>query len=268
MDIVYSIEQLHQKSAEIRSWRLGFITNFYLDSVKHGIWISNGHCKTECMGKTLFIIKTSPVFWNVFYCSTTLDDFRNDLSSFIAAHPGITMMFDIVGKDSQCHPMVELLKGVGCKEAASLVRMTRMADPLDYSPDSSVRVASMQDIPQVSHLLHKYFNDQLEQIPYDEELSDLARMGHILLCEENGTVSGFSIFEMNNTTLTLRYWFTHPDFRQNKVGSRLLRRVLEEGRGTKRQLLWVIQTNDNAIQRYKHYDFKEENMYDYVMQYN
>ena len=79
---------------------------------------------------------------------------------------------------------------------------------------------------------------------------------------------GHLIFELSASTLYLRYWFTHPDYRDKKVGSRLLRRFFEEGKDTKRQLFWVIRTNENAIKRYKHYGFTEENMYDFVMQYN
>lgn len=268
MDKVKSIEQLQQQSAEIRALRRGFFTNFFLDPVKHGLWIEKGNCYMERVGNTLFIIKKSPTFWNVFYCSTTLDDFGNDLSGFLAEHNETTLMFDIVGRDVQCQPVVELFQGKGCNEATSLVRMTRMAEPFDYVPDATIRKATAADIPQVSHLLHEYFNAQNEQIPYDEELMDYARQGHILVCEEQDRMAGFLIYELNATTLYLRYWFTHPAFRDNKVGSRLLRRFFEEGRDTKRQLFWVIRTNENAIKRYRHYGFVEENMYDYVMQYN
>ena len=76
----------------------------------------------------------------------------------------------------------------------------------------------------------------------------------------------FLIYELNATTLYLRYWFTHPDYRDTKVGSRLLRRFFEEGKDTKRQLFWVIRTNENAIVRYRPYGFAEENMFDYVFE--
>jgi len=265
---VISIEQLQQQSAEIRSLRRGFITNFFLDPVKHGWWIEKGDCYTERIGSTLFVIKKSPTFWNVFYCTTTLDDFSHDLSSFLAEHSGTTLMFDIVGRDVQCQPMVELFQSKGCKEVTSLVRMTRMTTTMEYTPDNSIRKATEKDIPEVSHLLHTYFDERTEQIPYDEELMDYARQGHVLVCEEGGKIAGFLIYEMNATTLYLRYWFTHPDYRDKKVGSRLLRRFFEEGKDTKRQLFWVIRSNENAIKRYRHYGFAEENMYDYVMQYN
>ena len=268
MERIQSIEQLQQQSAEIRALRRGFLTNFFLDPVKHGLWIKKGDCMDERVGSTLFIIKLSPTFWNVFYCSTSLEEFGNDLSVFLAKYPSTTMMFDIVGRDIQCQPMVELFKGKDCKEVTSLVRMTRIAEPFDYMSNATVRKATVTDIPHVSRLLHEYFDVQTEQIPYDEELLDYACQGHVLICEEQGRMAGFLIYELNATTLYLRYWFTHPDYRDRRVGSRLLRRFFEEGRDTKRQLFWVIRSNMNAIKRYRHYGFVEENMYDYVMQYN
>ncbi|MBO4654855.1 MAG: GNAT family N-acetyltransferase [Bacteroidales bacterium] len=268
MKKVKSIEQLQQQSAEIRSLRCGFITNFFFDPVKHGLWIAKGDCHSERKENTLFIIKQSPKFWNVFFCSTTIEDFSHDLSSFMSEYPDTTMMFDIVGRDIQCQPLVEMFLGKGYKEATSLVRMTKMTTPLGYTADNSIRKATEQDIPVVSELLHTYFDEQTEQIPYDDELMDYAHQGHILICEEENRITGFLIYELNTTTLYLRYWFTHPDYRDKKVGSRLLRRFFEEGKNTKRQLFWVIRTNENAIVRYRHYGFAEENMFDYVMQFN
>lgn len=268
MDLVKSIEQLQQQSAEIRGLRRGYITNFFLDPIKHGIWIKKGDCYVERIDNTLFIIKKSLTFWNVFYCSTTLDDFSHDLTCFLSEYTGTTLMFDIVGRDIQCQPVVEVFRSKGSHEATSLVRMTRIAEPFDYTPDTSIRKATSADISEVSKLLNEYFNPQNEQIPYYEELLDYARQGHVLVCEEEGHMVGFLIYELNATTLYLRYWFTHPDFRDKKVGSRLLRRFFEDGKNTKRQLFWVIRSNENAIKRYKHYGFTEENMYDFVMQFN
>ncbi len=268
MQPAQSIEQLRALSSEVRALRKGFLTNFYLDEAKHAIWISKGDCFIEHIGETLFIIKPSPTFWNVFYCSTTNEQLSSDIHQFQLAHAGQTMMFDVVGREAQCQPLVEMFRENGCIEATSLVRMIRLADPMDYTEDASIRLASESDIPIVSQLLHDYFDARTEQIPYDEELEDYACQGHVLICEEQGCVAGFLIYELNATTLYLRYWFTHPDFRDRKVGSRLLRRFLEEGKDTKRQIFWVIRTNENAIKRYKHYGFKEENMFDYVMQYD
>ena len=263
MKKINSIEQLQQQLGEARKHR--FVTNFFLDPFKHAVWITKGDCYTEIVGDTLFVIRTDKGFWNVFYSSFNNETLSSDIKSLIAKYPEQTIMFDIVGREVQCKPIVDILKELGFKEATSLVRMNRMAEPFDYVSDDSIRKAYDTDIPHISNLLHEYFNPQNEQIPYDDELIDYANQGHVLVCEENGRMAGFLIYELSNTTLYLRYWFTHPDFRDKKVGSRLLRKFFDEGKDTKRQLLWVIRTNENAIKRYRHYGFKEENMYDYVL---
>ena len=265
MEKVKSIEQLQRLLTAIRALRQGYLTNFFLDPVKHGMWIMKGDCWFKRMGATLFIVKRSSSFWNVFYCTTTLEELKNNLYKFIESYYATKMMFDIVGRDVQCQPIVKLFRDVGCQEATSLVRMTRIAEPLDYIFDDTIRKATYIDIQKISMLLHTYFDAHTEQIPYDEELIEYAHRGHILVCEEHNNIEGFLIYEQNISTLYLRYWFTHPKFRDRKVGSRMLRRFFEEGRNTKRQMFWVICSNDNAIKRYKHYGFKEENMYEFIL---
>lgn len=263
---IRSIEQLQQQVAGARKQR--FITNFFLDPEKHSVWIARGDCYTKQVGETLFIIRVEKGFWNVFYSSTTIEQLAKDLQFLFAEYNNQTMMVDVVGRDMQCLSIVEMMKELGCKEATSLVRMTRVGEPLDYIPDPTVRTATLEEVSLVFDLLHQYFDAQLEQLPYEEELMDFARQGHLLVCEEEGVIAGFLIYELNATTLYLRYWFTSPAFRDKRIGSRMFRRVFEEGKGTKRQILWVIRTNENAIKRYRHYGFKDENMYDFVMRYN
>lgn len=265
---VESLDCLATTIAEIRSLRQGFITNFFLDAAKHGLWISKGVCFAERINSTVFIVKRFDLFWNVFFCSTTLNQLRCDLKRFQMNHGGQSMVFDIVGREEQCLPIVAALQESQGKVITSLVRMIRLAEPFDYIPDPSIRKATEEDIPRVSQFLHSFFDARTEQIPYDEELKNFVLEGHVLLCKDDDEETGFLIYEQNNTTLYLRYWFTHPDYRDRKVGSRLLRRFFEEGKATKRQLLWVIRSNENAIKRYRHYGFEEENMYDYVLQFN
>lgn len=268
MQAVVSFEDLQQQVGGIRSLQLGFVTNYYPDADKHSLWIQKRDCYAERVGKTLFVIKKSPTFWNVFYCSTTKEELGDDLSLFLLKYNDRTMVFDIVGKKEQCLPLVGLFQEKGLTNSTSLVRMIRITAPVDYTSDSAIKQATVADIPKISRLLHVYFDEQTKQIPYDEELMEYRSHGHVLVCEENGLIVGFLIFEKNASTLYLRYWFTHPKFRNRKVGSKLLRRFFEEGRETRRQLFWVMRNNENAIVRYRHYGFVEENMYDYVMQYN
>lgn len=263
MDRLFSLEQLQSLLGEVRKQR--FITNFYLDPYKHGIWIAKGDCYVEKKGETLFVIRQGDGFWNVYFSSTNLAQFALDIKELVEENSGQIIMVDIVGRNTQCLPIVEMMKQNGFNMATSLVRMTKMTEEMECVCDTNIRKASKEDLSSVSCMLHEYFNAKTEQIPYDEELMEYIGQGHVLVCQEHGVISGFLVYEMNASTLYLRYWFTHPDYRDRKVGSRLLRQFFEEGKHTKRQLLWVIRTNENAIVRYKHYGFNEENMYDYVM---
>ena len=263
-----SFEELQKEIAEIRALRLGSLTNFFPDVVKHSLWIDKGDFYTERVNSTLFIIKQSASFWNVFYYTTNMKALEIDLNLFQIKHSDETLIYDLVGREAQCQPIVGLFSKSGCKVATSFVRMSRKTEQMVYTPDSTIRYATGEDLMVISKHLHQYFNEQTEQIPYDEELLNYINQKHVLVCEENGFLTGFLIFELNNTTLYLRYWFTHPQYRDKKVGSRLLRRFFEEGKDTKRQLFWVIKTNENAIVRYRHYGFVEEDMHDYVMQHN
>jgi GNAT superfamily N-acetyltransferase len=78
-------------------------------------------------------------------------------------------------------------------------------------------------------------------------------------------IAGFIIYQLVGVTLYLRYWFVSPLFRDRKFGSKLFNYFLLKGKDSKRQLFWVIQTNENAISRYKHYGFKEEKIYNFVL---
>ena len=268
MQKVPSFDDLQRQIAEIRALRLGMLTNFFPNPERHGLWIGKGDCFTERLGNTLFVIRKSPAFWNVFYCAATEEGLEQDLKAFVSRNPGVPMVLDIVGREVQCRPLTALFTAAGWKEAASFVRMTRMTEPMAYTPDASVRPASGSDLPRISGLLRRFFDERTEQLPYNEELAIFADRKQILVCEVDGMLAGFLIFELSTATLCLRYWFTHPDLRGRKVGSRLLRRMLDQGKDTRRQLLWVMRTNTEAIGRYRHYGFAEEDMVDHVMQYD
>ena len=271
VDII-SISQIHEAIAAIRNLRNGFVTNFYLDEEKHCAWICTGKFRMQQMEKSIFFLldhedgrDIEDYFTNLFYVSTSYEQVSADIQSLSEVYSYDQYVIDVVGRDSQCQTAVDALFRVGAKQAASLVRMTRINVSMEYESDKNVEFASIEDLPWLNNTLHRYFNAKLEQLPLMEELERYVNRHWILKCVENGQIIGFIILEKNASTLYLRYWFTLPEYREKRVGSRLLRRFFEEGKDTRRQILWVMQDNENAIKRYEHYGFKNENMYDYIM---
>ena len=265
MNLIESIDQIRELVASIRAKRLGFITNFFLDEEKHQLWIEKGVFFYAQISDSLFFIKKNNGFCNAFYSSTTAVQLAEDLKELNRNYPDDNFVFDIIGRDIQCQPVVEAFQQAGYAEFCSLKRMSRITPEESYNFDEAVSYAAGGDVKAISALLHSNFNEEAEQIPYDEELNKYAANKQILVCKMEGQIAGFLIYEKNASTLYLRYWFTNSDFRDKKVGSKLLRAFFKIGEETKRQQLWVIQSNENAIVRYEHYGFKEENMYDIIL---
>ena len=136
---------------------------------------------------------------------------------------------------------------------------------LELENNIYLKEATQNHIDELIVLFEKHFDPIAEQLPVKSDLLNWIETGSLLIYEINNKIGGFIIYDLNGLTLYLRYWFVHPDFRDQKIGSLLFNYFLYKGRNTKRQIFWVIQSNDNAIKRYKHYGFVEEKMYNFVM---
>lgn len=263
MNQILIIDKLVSSIAEIRDLKKGFITNFYLDIPKHSLWVNKGALYIERTSDTLFIVKKNDTFWNVFFCSTTLEELSHSLQKFNEKYKDIFLMYDVVGNERMLVLYKEIFDSQ-MDEYCSLVRMSKINTEQEYILSDDVRVASMLQASELCDILNNYFDEKTEQIPYIEEILSLIEKENVLVCEHKGKIIGFVIFEKSLKTLYLRYWFVHPEYRNMKVGSKLLNHFFYCGKDCKRHQLWVIKTNDNAIVRYDHYGFKVENLFDLV----
>jgi ribosomal protein S18 acetylase RimI-like enzyme len=175
---------------------------------------------------------------------------------------------DIIGKGSDNNAVKEVLIRTGFYLYTSLVRMSKM-NSVDFPGESGFNNISYADKPKVhdvNRLLQTYFDPYAEQLPLIEEIYALADKNEIIIySDDNQTIQGFLIFELIGLTSYLRYWFVHPEHREKRIGSALLRRFFAEGKEAKRQLFWVIESNENAIKRYEHFGFMKESLFDCIM---
>lgn len=266
MEKILSIEHLIELVASVKNLRKGFITNYYLDTFKHAIWISNDDFRYVYINETLFLIKESNNFCNLFYCSASLDNLSTSIKLLEDKYPKLIKVIDVVGSKIQCKPIVETLMQIGYTQYQVLVRMSMTTQMgIHEIKNEHISFATIEDAVDVHDLLLTYFDAKCEQIPYKEELAELAKNNKIIVFKEDKEIISFVIFNLTNATNYLRYWFVHPNHRDKKIGSMMLNRFFYEGKNTKRQLLWVITNNDNAIKRYHHYGFQEEFFFDYTM---
>ena len=148
----------------------------------------------------------------------------------------------------------------------SLIRMINIGKK-NFNEDlisMNVRSATFNDITIVKELLNLHFDPIAEQIPDTDELLNWIKNNAIIVYEEQSKILGFIIYDLKASTLFLRYWFVKPNYRDLRIGSKLFNEFLFRGKDTHRQMFWVIRSNENAINRYLHYGFKEEIMYNFV----
>lgn len=265
MDKVSNISEVLSIIAEIRNKQEGFVTNFYLDEGKHHSWIRNGVMYYEYDDDCLLVFKKNDAFLNLFFVSTSIERLVSKLAKLMDNNSETSFVLDLVGRDSQINPISQQLGQCGFNKVGEFVRMIRINEVETLNPVDNISFADVNDVKVVDSLLHEHFNPLIEQLPIPDELVSYSNNQQIIKYVENNEILGFIIFDKNPTTIHLRYWLVRPKYRNSKVGSKLLRHFLYLGRDTKRQILWVMQDNDNAIQKYRHYGFEKENMFDFIM---
>lgn len=267
MELINSIEQIISLNASIRNKRRGFITNFYLENLRHSIWINKRSLYFKWIGDTCFLFRKNQSFWNAYYISTTIQELDSSLAILRQKITDEALFFDVVGKKNVCEEIEDVFIKNGFTRNTSLVRFTKTNHhPISNDPEiEKVQRATEAQAIETHRLLHEYMDERIEQIPDIEEYEEWRKAGHILVYTVNQQIAGFFDYEKTPSTTFTRHWLVVPEFRGLHIGSILFRRFLYEANNTKRIVSWVIQTNDISIRNHHLNGFQEENLYDYIM---
>lgn len=264
MDKIISAEQVQDFVVDIRSLRQGFVTNFFWDDQKHPYWVVDSSMLYQKSVGCYLLAHQCGSFSNLFYIACNMVAVTNAIQQSTFEND---IVIDVVVK-KEGNGEVEALKAIGFDTYKSLYRMSHIGMLADDTWEKSEEViyANMTDCQLVYDALQKDFDPICEQLPSLQEVKDYAQRSQLLIIKDEGRLCGFLIFELSGTTSWyLRYWYTSPEYRNQRVGAKLLKTALMIGKDTKRQQLWVISDNENAIKRYEHYGFQKEDLNDYVM---
>lgn len=265
MKRISSIDQIHYAIKRVRDLKKGYLTNLFLDPEKLDLWIDQELLYSLSYEDSEIFFKKNESFFNVFYCTSNIENLNKTVDFLKLNYDDLHLVFDIVGSETSLKDTIHVFNSNGFKLYTSLTRMSRInCVDQNYEVSSAIHFASDKDLITIRTLLYRYFDEYAEQLPLDKEIEGWIEKKQLLLFKENEQILGFVIFDIIGITSYLRYWFVHPQHRNKKVGSSLLRRYFYESKETKRQLFWVIKNNENAIIRYQHYGFTKENLVDYV----
>ncbi len=267
MEKITKLDFFINASNFVKSFKKKSITNYYFNSAKSEDLINKEKLFEITIGEVVFLFKQNGYYLNLYYYASDLSELGKGLENLVSIYSDLTLIVDVITTEIDS----ELLK-VFCHNEfnvyTSLVRMNRISNSnlkIEEVTDQNLKVANQEDSLEVFNQLNSFFDTKAEQLPTLDEVVLWTNNENVLVYKLENKVAGFIIYQLIGVTLYLRYWFVSPLFREKKLGSKLFNYFLLKGRASKRQLFWVIQTNENAIVRYEHYGFKAEKMYNFVL---
>lgn len=248
----------------IRDLREGFISNFYVSEQAFRFLQSNGKMTLLWHSKSAALIREADDFCILYYASTSNEQLGVDLPAFLLSTTTRPIAVDLLGREKDMASLQSPFVGNGFTLYSKLMRMSRYTNTEELKQES-VLYAEPSHASEILSLLHQNFDPLCEQLPFLEQIKSWIAQNRILIRVINQKVVGFIIFELIGLTSYMRYWWADPNYRNQKIGSSLMRAMFFESTQTKRQQLWVLQNNSNAIACYQHYGYTAENMLDYVL---
>lgn len=265
MRIVSSLEEIRTSICRVRTLRKGYITNFFFEPHKVDMWCSHGILGIIETEETAIFLKKDDGFTSLFYCTTNIYELY---SALVKLPQNCIYVVDQIIDRRTDSSILHTFEKAGYKIRKTLVRMSKInEESYRINLHDNLHVYE-SDIPIIENYLKNNFDKFSEQLPTNEELKSFVDDQHIIVKRVNNDIAGFIIYDKTPSTLYLRYWFVNSKFRNQGVGSSLFHEFTKRGCGCKRHMLWVMEDNTNAIIRYKHYGYDEENMKNYVLTYN
>jgi ribosomal protein S18 acetylase RimI-like enzyme len=258
-DDVYRILQTVKQRAR------GFVTNFFPSRPKLESWIGRRELSVTTAGAGALFLRRGADFSHLYFFAADIESLCVSLGAFLAAEPG-TIVADILGREGEINAMADALAASGFSHYTRLIRLARLSSgcpPTAVQP--GVEYAGVQDAKAITRMLHTTFDRYAEQLPVLEEIQEAAAVQRILVVRNAGEIAGLLFFEVEGFTSVLRYWLVDSGFRNQRVGSRLIRSYFAACAPARRFILWVLSDNQNAIVRYEGHGYRPDRLTDRVM---
>lgn len=187
-----------------------------------------------------------------------------------------TVSFNMIGLNlEEFYPLVadvvcrsstetNIFNGTQFRKYMKLIRLFMGKPAIDALFMEGVCLADQRQIQSIEALLDNEFDLLVDQIPDRIAIEDAIKRDEILVLRDGTTLAGFLWYETKGKSSAIRYWCVSPEFRDKKVGGRLLKSYLAYCKNSIRHTLWVKEDNNNAIKRYGHYGYKTDSTYDYI----
>jgi len=244
-----------------------FCTNFFPVQARLQSWIQHSELVAErCDGAALFLRKDRD-FLHLYFCAASPALLRQQLSSLSALRTE-RVVVDLLGYEAPLSELTNAFETAGLRRYARLQRMARSGRdkvPENSKEDAPVVSAEADDAQAVLDLLETSFDRFADQLPLKRELEAAIKARQMLVVKREGQLAALLFFETQGFSSTLRYWAVAERFRSKRLGGAVMRHYFAIHAAVQRFLLWVVASNENAVQKYGHYGYRPDGLLDQVL---
>jgi len=241
-------------------------TTLFASPAQMAIWASSGELSWQERAETILVQKQDCGFSRLYHVSAGIPLLEQALEEVQSNRP---LVVDLIGKPPDLSPVSRAYHTAGFREHSSLIRMARTGNPFpdgrEETPDEDFATPSDVDA------LHRFFLQLLDpfadQIPTKDDLRTAVEQRSVLTVRQR-TGSGLNavlVFERTGLTSLLRYWYVDPALHNRGLGGLLMKRFFSLCAGCRRFLLWVVESNQDSVNKYKHYGFEPDQLTDRVL---
>ena len=260
VDFTYSeikSELFRLKSKEMK-------TNFFVTELQFNQLLAENKIQVFKTEKACFLLTDDFGFKRMYFIVSNALELKPFLE-YLTANYQSEISVETAGNSNYLQEIKETFLQNSFFEYSSMVRMNKIRNEKKEVNFDHIHLLTMDKKEKFHSLYKKYFDKFVERIPTSEEIDAFIENKSAYYFSDNDEIQGFIVFEHHGITSHLRYWFVHPNYREKKIGSKLIQLFFNIGENVKRELFWVIESNENAIKRYKHFGFAEEDMHNLIL---
>jgi ribosomal protein S18 acetylase RimI-like enzyme len=264
---VTAVDQVLNGVQEVKARAKAFRTNLYAPPARLQDWINRGEMLQIPGERTCFFVRRDRDFYHLFFCAPDPTTLAQELTRLhvLASEP---LAVDVVGGEPALAELLQVLESAGLRRYARLLRLIRgaqTATPPATGEGARIEPAGPADGQAVGQLLESCFDRFADQLPLPHEIEAALATGQVLVVKFQGTIAALLFLETQGFTSTVRYWAVAEGYRSHGFGSALIRHYFASHPKVRRFILWVRADNENAVQKYRHYDYLPDGLVDYVL---
>lgn len=239
-------------------------TNFFISETQFKELQNENKIEVFKTDKACFLITKDDGFSRFYFIVSEIAALKTILE-YVSINFSGEISVETAGNSQYLENVKQVFLENGFYEYSSMIRMNKMRSETNEVNFEGIHLLTEDKKAEIQKIYNKYFDKFVERIPTGAEIDHFITNKNAYYFSDNDEIQGFIIFESHGITSHLRYWFVHPNYREKKIGSKLIQLFFNIGENVKRELFWVIESNENAIKRYKHFGFAEEDMHNLIL---